>query len=320
MSRHLQKPRKQYPLDQCGLYKIRSRKKLAKILGIPLGTLEYLAAQENNYLILDRVDEKGKARTVECPKKLLLKAHVRIANLLRRVQSPDYCYAVPGKSSISNARAHILANPTFCLDIKSFFPSCTEVRIHRFFSFWLECSPDVSAILTKLCSCEGHVPTGSPLSQELAFWAYLDLFEEINRFVMSKGGIFTLYVDDITVTFPGANNKSLRKIARMVERAGLGWHKSKLYPAGAPKDITGVLVTTTGLRLPNRQHLKIKQELAQLHSSKTTYTQMKSVERLVGRYAYASTLNEGIECKREGATGRLRYLRDRLESNYDSVR
>src|SRR3546814_19036470 len=59
-----------------------------------------------------------------------------------------------------------------CLDIKKFFPNTPRVRVIASFQSIMGCRADVAGILGDLCTFEGHLPTGSPLSPILAYYSY----------------------------------------------------------------------------------------------------------------------------------------------------
>src|SRR3546814_4728940 len=86
-----------------------------------------------------------------------------------------------------------------CLDIKKFFPNTPRVRVIAFFQSIMGCRADVAGILGDLCTFEGHLPTGSPLSPILAYYSYHDMWAEIAAFCTAKGYTLTVYVDDVTI-------------------------------------------------------------------------------------------------------------------------
>lgn len=305
MAGYLEKVPKIYPISQCAIYKLRNKRKLAEILESSLQSLVGLSAAVDNYRTWTD-HSGGKARVIEEPKHALKRVHIRLANLLRRVERPQYLFSGGrGCSPLKNALAHQSAHPTVTLDIKSFYGSVSEARIYRIFSYWLKCSPDVSTLLTRLCAKDGHVPTGSPISQELGFWAYRDLFNEIDEYVRGKRGVFSLYVDDVTATFPGANWSSVRRLGRMIERAGLQWGKAHVYGAGTPKKITGVIVRDGQTRLANRQHLKLVEDAIALEGETSIVERLRIARRMCGRYSNAQSIDQRLANRYRGARAAL---------------
>lgn len=308
MGKHLKPPPKQYPLNQCALFKLRTKRRLATVLHRSQKHLQKLANGANNYRIWTETDSCGKARRIEHPTPPVFAVHVRVADLLRRVSPPDYLFSAPGRSAIDNARQHLAPLPTLTLDIKGFFSNASKTRVRRAFADWLQCSPDVAEILTRICVCSGHIPTGSPLSAELAFWAYRDMFDEIHEYVTRRGGTFTLYIDDMTATLPGGNRADIRRIGRIVDRAGLRWHKSHFYPKSTPKAITGVVVRDGRLRVPNKLHQKMLEEYRELANSNEAITQSSAADRLRGRLDHSAQIDARMEPRRQGAHGLARGL------------
>lgn len=69
--------RKTYALDQCPLYKLSSRKRLAQdVFNVDLPFLERLAANENNFRVFT-IKQGEKDRQVEVPKVVLERIHRR---------------------------------------------------------------------------------------------------------------------------------------------------------------------------------------------------------------------------------------------------
>jgi len=192
--------------------------------------------------------------------------HARIANLLRRVLTPDYLHSgVAGRSYISNARQHALTAPTATLDIRKFYASTKWAHVFRFFNSDMRCAPDVAGLLASIsCYQHDHVPTGSCLSQVLAFWTFKPLFDAIHEHCVSRGGLMTLYVDDVTATINNVSHGDIVHIGALVERAGLHWGKEKLFRKGRAKLVTGVIARGRDLEAPNRLHKKLGDGLKSL--------------------------------------------------------
>lgn len=126
----------------------------------------------------------------------------------------------------------------------------------------MECAPDVAQCLTDICTYQGGIPTGSPASQAVAYFAYADMFQEIEAIVHTYGCAFTLYVDDMT--FSSQCGFSWRKLAFEVDgvlhRYG---HQAKVSKTKyrLPNDfkiVTGICLTPDGgMVAPNRLKSRI---------------------------------------------------------------
>lgn len=248
--------RKTYTVDQSPLYKVASRKRLAQdVFNVDLPFMERLAANEGNFRVF-KIKQGTKDRQVEVPKIVLERIHRRLFNLLERIEKPDYLHSgVRGRSYISNARVHIGAFPLVKLDIKKFYPSVDGARVSRFFTESMGCSPDVAGLLTRLCTFENHVPTGSCVSQLLAFFAAKPLFDELHTLAESEGVRGTCYVDDLTWSGHGATPAFLWAAKQVVHRHGFAYHKDRCFAAGDRKLVTGVMLDGNRMAvLPSKEH------------------------------------------------------------------
>jgi len=250
------KPRKSYPIDQCQLYRLQSRKKLAKeVFNLELPALESLANNTSNYRIF-KIPSGNKERQVEVPKPILERIHRRLFVLLERINKPTYLQSgIKGRSYITNAKLHIGHVPLVKLDVKKFYPSVDSARVYRFFNTVLLCSPDVSGLLTKLTTCEGHIPTGSCVSQLLAFFAAKPMFDELDCLAAKHGLKFSCYVDDLTFSGSLATPSLLWGAKQVVHAHGFGYHKDHFYTAEQDKLVTGVMVNSDRIAiLPSKEH------------------------------------------------------------------
>lgn len=255
--------RKSYSLDQSPLYKLTRKRRLAEIVGIEQAELRFLSKNADSlYNEFDLPKKSGGVRRVENPRRQLKIVQARLARLLSRIAAPDYLFCpVRGRSYVSNAAAHRGNRVIRCLDIKKYFPSTPSTRIFWFFRSIMKCSLDVAAILAALASYRGHLPTGSPLSPIMSYFAFYDLWSEVARICRSSGCTLTVYVDDVTVSGQSVPLNVMWGIRRQIHRVGLRYHKEKFY-VDTPAEITGVIVKGGAIFPPNRQ-LKKMHELKQ---------------------------------------------------------
>ncbi|MEQ8970927.1 MAG: reverse transcriptase family protein [Coleofasciculus sp. C1-SOL-03] len=254
---------KQYKLDQSPFYGLKSKKKLAKFLQVSLTKLKSLTQSENLYIEQDRFDPKRKKiRHVEKPKPILKQVQKRIEELLKRIEIPDYIHSpAKGRSYISNAKAHVNSPDVRSFDIKQYFASTPSRRVYWFFHKRMKCSSDVAGILTNLLTFKDHLPTGSPSSPILSYFAHIDMWEEISKIVESGGCILTVYMDDVTISGRQVPGILIWQVIQQFYRCGLRDNKKKQkhYADKKPREITGVIIRDNQLKLPNRQHLKMHQ-------------------------------------------------------------
>ena len=187
----------------------------------------------------------------------------RVWDLMARIEKPDWVIsATKGKSYKDNASKHRSNGYVMTMDISSFYPSCVREYVYRLFRERLECSPDVAQCLTDICTYQGGIPTGSPASQAVAYFAYAKMFEEIEDLARTYGCTFTLYVDDMT--FSSQDNFSWKKLAYEVDGVLHKYghrakgSKTKYRLPGDFKIVTGVCLAPDGaLVAPNKLRSKI---------------------------------------------------------------
>ena len=180
---------------------MRSHRKLAALLEIPVADLRKLCHSDQLYTEFDIPKKNGSRRHVENPTRKLKQIQARIARLLSRIAPPDYLYCpVKGRSYVTNAAQHLGNRVVRCLDIKKYFPSTSSHRVRWFFRSVMQCENDLADTLTSLSTYRGHLPTGSPLSPILAYFAHHDIWEAVSQVARSNGLTLTIYIDDVTVS------------------------------------------------------------------------------------------------------------------------
>jgi RNA-directed DNA polymerase len=292
--------RKRYPLNQSPLYKLHRRKDLAKLLGLTLRQVEEMAdATLLNYRCFERVmqkDGKEKRRWIEWPKKYLQAVQRRLARLLDRVEHPDYIHSgFRGRSYITNALEHDCEVRLAKIDIRKFFPSASARCVARCFSQTFQCSPDVTAILTKLTTISGHLPTGGSTSPILSFYAYKPMFDEIHQLAAGRGLVMSCCVDDMTFSGEAATSGFLNEVRLIVARYGLNVHKRHCFDPSQTKVVTGVALTPRGVRLPNQRRQKLHDAVLAFNAEGDPRQRVKKGAQLLGRAVEAAQVEGRFE-------------------------
>lgn len=238
-------------------FKLKSKRKLALLLGVELAELSILSKDEGNYSIFDQLSKKGKSRKIQKPLDALDIVHTRIASLLSRIALPDYLHS--GKkyySNVTNAKAHLNSEKMMTTDVKAFFPSTSRTMIFSFFFSVMKTSSDVADILSHICTCHGQLPTGSRISMPLAYFANSRMFTEIKDLCQKLDVKMTVYVDDLTFSGAKVNRLFCTVIRKIISKHGHVMHptKTKLYASDAPKLVTGIIVLGDVLKVRNEQH------------------------------------------------------------------
>lgn len=263
---------KRYPANQSPFYKLTTKKKLEEIMYMEPGE-SCRIAKSISYRVFSNKKSSGGYRKIEAPASKLKMWQRRIWTLLARIDKPSWVISgTVGKSYRDNAAIHSNNGFVLTMDIKAFYDACEREHVYRFFNEKMRCSKDVAAILTDICTFDGGIPTGSPASQIVAYFAYEEMFLEIASIAKSYGCLFSLYVDDMTFSssddFPWGKlssdiNSVLRRYGHSLKRSKTQYYPSKMY-----KVITGVALSPNGeLRATNSLRLRILNNLHALKES-----------------------------------------------------
>lgn len=289
----IQTNKKQYFLADSCFYKLQSKQLLAKLLKTDLLSLKALISDDNYNCYTDL--SGAKPRDIEHPYFNLDKVQTRIASLICRIEQPSYIHSgVKGRSHKTNAEEHIGDHPVLTSDIQSFFPSTTVKMVFDFFRKRMGCSSDVSNLLAGLCTCKGHIPTGSRISMPLAFWANEPMFDQLHRLSVARDVTFTVFVDDIVFSGNSIDQKFLYSIKKIISACGHTAHprKTKLHKAGKVKIVTGVAVGESCLHVANKHRKNIYQDLTQWKVTAIAGVRFKGLNvRVLGRMTAQSLVD-----------------------------
>lgn len=270
-----------YPLHQCGLYAIGSKRRLAQRLCRSEGFILARAGKPDLYKVWDEPKSSGGTRCIEAPRPDLKEIQRRIADLLHRVLPPEFLFCpVKGRSYIDNAVAHRFANEVRLLDVVNYFGNCTDRSIFTFFHRELKCAPDIAWLLAGLTTREGHLPQGSPCSPILSFYSCKPMWDTIAQAVKKAGCELTVYVDDITISGPMVPEALIWEVKQTLYRFGHRHHKGKeRRHANRPAEVTGIIVFGGRVRVPHRHYKKL--QAARLEARKANDAQVK--EKMAAR-------------------------------------
>jgi len=104
---------------------------------------------------------------------------------------------VRGKSITDNARLHLQAPWLVTVDIKNFFPSISPKLVRQVFRGLLNCSPEVSHLLTGLTTCRDRLPQGAPTSPLLANLVLSGFDGEIRSACRKNAIRYSSWIDDL---------------------------------------------------------------------------------------------------------------------------
>lgn len=281
--------RRAYAHHQSRLYKVKSPAQLADVLQLPLDDMNLLLSTSDNYI---RFRTKDTGRDIQWPRPTIRRAHLRVATLLARIETPEFLHsAIKGRSYVTNAIRHTHDQPTVKIDIRRFFQSVRAAAVYHFFADFMLCAPDVSAILTKLLTVDGHLATGSSASPILSYFAYRGMFEEIDALARSRGCIMTCYIDDMAITGSGATRRMIYDVQQIIRRYRLWAHKTKLFAPLQPKIITGVAITKAGQRVPNKRQAKIREGLSRVAALQSDDQRLLAMPSVISRLYEAAQID-----------------------------
>lgn len=295
---------KPYAIDQSPLYRLTTKRKLAALLQIPLKDLLFLASlQDGNYqswpLSQKRRDilagvPAPKERFIQQPMPLLRDLHNKLALMFARIEKPDFVYsATKGRSYLDNARQHMNPYAAFKVDIRSFYPSVKLKWVKRFFENDLKCESDVAHFLAKLCCVGGVLPTGSPISPVLSYFACSPVFFRMADLAKQNDLVFTLYVDDMVFSGVKATRTLSRAVLLELARNGFAGHKVAHFRPGQVRVITGVAVSENCIAIPFKRQKRIR-IFEEAFARTTDPTDVRLLGRtLLGQYREGERLQRG---------------------------
>lgn len=248
----------------------------------------------------------------------------------RRLALPDYVHSSKREHSyITNASAHRGAASVFKIDVKRFFASVMWRDVFAFFRYTMKCAPDVSGLLADLCTVEKwavtgdpsdaadphdrHLPTGSSLSQSLAYWSFAPMFAATHRIATARGFTITVYVDDITISTdrPRISLEFRRAVHGIIARNGLEGHKDRYWSHGRPALVTGAVIAGNDLRLPNGRRSDILHKIDRLKALPRPKARIRHLRALVGQLWAAVQLDDSMRGIAKEFKLHLRHLERR---------
>lgn len=256
---------KTYPINNSPLYRLSNKSKLAELLGVSKKYLEHFNYSRDNYKCWKQKKKNKKgARPVEDPTLILKKAQFKLNKLLSRVITTDYLMSGKKHSCyINNAQYHLNNPYVFCFDLHTFFQTASRKYIFKAFKNEFQMPAHIAWLITdlvtipKLDNSDGYIPTGSPSSQNVIYWAYKKTFDKLLEIAEAKALTFSLYVDDMTFSSQRPISATFPKlIQKMCARVGLEINETKTqyFSAKDYKDVTGCIISPKNeLKVPNRR-------------------------------------------------------------------
>lgn len=270
-----------YPIENSPLYRLRNRRKLAELLNLPRNYFRNPHNYCYNEFSKPKTNGDGERHFAE-PLEDLKKIQKNICRFFKRIKTPEW--VMSGKKScsyITNAEVHLEHKFVKTMDISKFYDSAQRSRIYKMFSQTFKMAHDIAWIMTELTTYNGALPTGSPSSQLIIYWAYCDMFQNINDLSEKYNCYFSLYVDDMTFSSDFPISSQLRDdVSKVLRRNGLlaKAKKDHYYQPNNLKVITGV-----GIAQGKKTALNSKRKNAiELYTKCKKGNNIYDIERLSG--------------------------------------
>lgn len=265
-------PSEKYAIEASPLWRLGGPNELEKLLGMSIEQIRSVARHPTYRCFHEEPKRPGKEpRHIQEPRELTLRLHYQVARLLNRIARPRFLHSATKKRShITNAEAHSGINPVVCTDIRKFYENTTRAHIKAFLLRDMGWPMDLAALMADSLTFEGHLPTGSAVSPLLSYFTHRTCFAEIEQICLSADCTVTLFIDDITVSGKRASVELLRRIKRLLLRAGLVSHKDRSAPTASAVVITGAVRDGPLIRLRNKHRRGIVGLLGQLEAGDVT--------------------------------------------------
>lgn len=294
------------------LFKLSNKRILSRLIHLPYEVMLSIPKRQNDFYNVFPKKTKTKIRTVQEPKEPLKASHKILNRLLMKADTPTYLFS--GKKNLSyidNAKYHLENKYFLKMDISDFYPSCSKEFVFRFFKYKLQMSDDLAWLIADLTTFHNKIPTGSPVSQTLAYWSYKDVFDEIAIFSNPAGLKFSLYVDDMVFS---ANSKIPNTIVPFARNklglSGLNLKRKKIrvYGNSDYKLITGCIISPQNqLLVPYKLSQSIFSQLKE-KPDMDEYSD-KEINSLIGKVQAAGQIEDGLYYS---LLGRLKTQKTRI--------
>jgi len=279
-----------------GDLRINELQHLAQTIGVPLSTLEAIAANLRAHVRRKTKLVKDKERLLTEPRWRLKQVQRLIAATLLAdvpVSAAAHGYR-KGRSNVTAAGEHVGAPWLLHMDIKGFFP---HVRYSRIYNIWrdLGCAPDVARILTRLTTFDGYLPLGFPTSPALANIVCRRIDARIEGLSRRLGYVYTRYSDNILISGSRITPETAERFRRIIEEDGLPLPRKRVQLLG-PGDARKALGLTIGRKVNiTREHRRrvraeIHRHVVSPSRSATTRAEELSLQ---GKVAYVSRISPG---------------------------
>ena len=172
--------------------------------------------------------------------------------LVKNIEMPIYAFGgIKNRDNIRNARFHKGQKYVFQTDLKDFFPYITHKKVYEMF-VRVGFSHDVSSLLTKLTTYEGHLPQGAPSSTTIANLVFMPIGMALHAIADREGLRFTTFVDDVTMSSQKDFKHVVPEIVETIVSSGFKISQGKTTYKSGITDITGVKMLNNSMTITDK--------------------------------------------------------------------
>ena len=311
-----------YDISQSPLSQRPTQRDVAALVSETRNDLRRLVNYKEEFIVRRQKEtgKKKKVRDLAYPEGRLRAVHERLKFHLNKIKQPNYLFS-PRKnlSQRHNAALHLDQDQYLTLDLKKFYPSTTDHMVRRWFRDTLGMPVDVAGLLTHLCTVDGKVSFGSPLTPVLSSLIHRAMFDKIADICEIRGLRFSVWVDDLTISGRFVPGDVVRQIRDVIRSFGLKSHDIRFRHGNRPVFITGIGVVGRNLVTPNALNLKIKDCWTEYHRAVTDGERDVLCQRLLShlgtlRYVAGSSSDFGRK-----AADQMNSLRQQRQVRYQAA-
>lgn len=267
-----------------------SKRHLSAILGYPLTHIESVAKKAGSHYKPCEIEVNNKKRRIDRPTdelKLIQKAILR--KILYSIPLPPTMLGgVINCSTKQNGSYHIGQPQVVTLDLRDCFPTTNDRKVFAVYKKY-KCSDEIASLLTKLTTFQHRLPQGAPTSSMLANLVLLPLHNDIQDLTREMGLIFTIYIDDITIS--GFNAKdAISPVIDLIHKYGYGVRRPKIrcMPANTQQIVTGLIVNNK-VAVPKYKRQEIIRMILAL--SNKVEVDKQEMHSLLGMISYVKNIS-----------------------------
>ena len=180
--------------------------------------------------------------------------------LVKNIEMPAYAFGgIKGKDNIRNARFHKGQKYVFQTDLKDFFPHITHKMVYEMF-VRVGFSHDVSSLLTKLTTYDGHLPQGAPTSTTIANLVFMPTGMALQEIADREKLRFTTFVDDITMSSQKDFKHVVPEIVETIVSSDFKISQGKTTYKSGITDITGVKMLNNSMAVTDKFNNALERE------------------------------------------------------------